>query len=74
MGVHYLQELVESGVISNSVTPVDLIKLAKNVTKGAGASLPPKKPITGNASQKLCLVVDGECCLNRLYGGFYSGE
>lgn len=67
MGVKFLHELVESGKVTNSVVPVDLIKLAKTYIK----SLPAQSRKPG--APKLCLVIDGECCLNRLYGGYFSG-
>lgn len=70
MGVKFLQELVDNdGVIPNSVVPVDLIKLAKNYVQ----SILPQQRKPG-VSPKFSLVVDGESCLNRLYGGFYAGK
>lgn len=43
--------------ISNAVEQVDLLKLAQARTK--------------KNEGPLKLVVDGECCLDRLYGGYY---
>lgn len=66
MGVKYLHDFIESNAVPNSVVDVDLIQLAAGVTKTTS-----KK--AGSPSPKLSLVVDGECCLNRLYGGYFSG-
>ncbi|XP_065201519.1 constitutive coactivator of PPAR-gamma-like protein 1 homolog isoform X3 [Planococcus citri] len=80
MGVKYLLDLLENRTIPNAVVEVDLLKVAKESVKNVAptampaSSRPPQKK--GDAaiatSNKFCLVVDGECCLNRLYGGFFS--
>ncbi len=70
MGVKFLQDLVESNnVFPDSTEAVDLIQLGINLTKNT----PAQSRKSGNAP-KLGLVVDGECCLNRLYGGYFSGK
>jgi hypothetical protein len=46
----------------NAVESVDLLKLAHNVRS------------RGNKTEQLKLAVDGECCLDRLYGGYFPGE
>lgn len=66
MGVKHLHDFIESNAVPNSVVDVDLIQLASVLTKNV-----PKK--AGSPGSKLSLVVDGECCLNRLYGGYFSG-
>lgn len=68
MGVKFLHDLFFNDKIvsnfPNNVVAVDLLHLAKMITKNS---------ISQRKTDKLSLVVDGECCLNRLYGGFYSG-
>lgn len=70
MGIQDLQTFIETQVSSASV-PVDLLKIARAV------AVQRRPPIRGKGvipPNKLCLVVDGECCLDRLYGGYFSGK
>lgn len=66
MGVKFLHDFIEANTKEEEI---DLIKIASAYVK----DLPhvQKKP---GVTQKFCLVIDGECCLNRLYGGYYSGK
>lgn len=66
MGVKFLHDFIEA---NTSEEEIDLIKIASTYIK----NLPhvQKKP---GVTQKFCLVIDGESCLNRLYGGYYSGK
>jgi hypothetical protein len=63
MGVQDLQEYVESSC-PEACKPVDLLKIAR----GLALSKAGKR----RGPTNLCLVVDGESCLDRLYGGYYS--
>ncbi|XP_043239958.1 constitutive coactivator of PPAR-gamma-like protein 1 homolog [Amphibalanus amphitrite] len=69
MGIQELQRYIEVHAPSACV-PVDLLKLARGVTLG--------QPRTPSARRRpppavqLCLVLDAESCLDRLYGGFFS--
>lgn len=61
MGLQSLQQLIESQFAGACVS-VDLLRIASSVTS----------PYQGRVA--LSLVVDAECCLDRLYGGYVSGE
>lgn len=63
MGIVDLQGFIEEHC-KNACKPVDLIKIAR----GLALSQAGKK----RGPNRLCLAVDGESCLDRLYGGFYS--
>lgn len=66
MGISDLQSMIESDpVLSKAgVSTVDIVKTAwtGRDKSGHGGSIP----------NRLALVMDGESCLDRLYGGFYS--
>lgn len=66
MGVHELQKFIEMHC-PNACVPVDLLKIAHSV----GIRRPVGRN-RGPLQTQLCLVVDGECCLDRLYGGYFS--
>lgn len=72
MGVQDLQSFLESSNLEGGAVSVDLLKIAKNVTQRNQLHNNNRKirPI-GN---KLKLVIDAECCLDRLYGGYFSGK
>lgn len=73
MGVEDLQVFLESGQIEGSVVNADLVKIARNsvnVNSSKSKHNHRKVPAVG----KLSLVLDAECCLNRLYGGYFSGN
>jgi hypothetical protein len=76
MGVQDLQSFLEGPQVTGGSVPVDLLRIARGLAqrqvrqqqrggKSGGSHHAP-----GN---KLSLVVDGECCLDRLYGGYFSG-
>ena len=60
-----LQTLIESDPVlcKAGVSTVDLVKTAWT---GGGGGLGSSTP------NRLALVLDGESCLDRLYGGYYS--
>lgn len=68
MGIQALQKFIEANCPSACV-PVDLLKIARTaaVRRVGGRGNP-----RNTAGNRLCLVVDGECCLDRLYGGYFS--
>lgn len=72
MGIQDLQAFLESTALEGGAVSVDLLKIARNVTQRQQPQHPARKirPI-GN---KLKLIVDAEDCLDRLYGGYFSGN
>uniref|UniRef100_T1INJ6 Constitutive coactivator of PPAR-gamma-like protein 1 n=1 Tax=Strigamia maritima TaxID=126957 RepID=T1INJ6_STRMM len=64
MGIQTLQKFIEINC-PGACVPVDLLKIARSVSVRRGGS-------NNRQKNKLSLVVDGECCLDRLYGGFFS--
>lgn len=70
MGIQDLQLFLESPNLEGGSVSVDLLKIARNVTQRQQPQYPNRKirPI-GN---KLKLIMDAECCLDRLYGGYFS--
>nr|XP_027232877.1 constitutive coactivator of PPAR-gamma-like protein 2 isoform X2 [Penaeus vannamei] len=69
MVIQDLQRFLESQV-PGACVPVDLLKIAKSVSIRRGNQR--NVPRGGYGQPPLTLVVDGECCLDRLYGGFFS--
>jgi len=69
MGIQDLQTFLESGAIPESCVGVDLVRIAKTVSQRLVKQAQKKG---GSPLTKFSLVVDGECCLDRLYGGFFS--
>uniref|UniRef100_A0A8D8L9J7 Constitutive coactivator of PPAR-gamma-like protein 1 homolog n=1 Tax=Cacopsylla melanoneura TaxID=428564 RepID=A0A8D8L9J7_9HEMI len=71
MGLQDLQTFIESGSIPGSCVAVDIVKIGRSFANKAR-----KAQKFGNAGGynhgELSLVLDAECCLDRLYGGFYS--
>lgn len=63
MGIKALQDFLEANCASACVS-VDLLKLSRGF-------LPKRRHKYGD-SNRFCLVVDAESCLDRLYGGFFS--
>lgn len=69
MGIQDLQTFLESSAIPESCVGVDLVRIARSVSQ----KLAKQNYKKGNNSlTKFSLVVDGECCLDRLYGGYFS--
>lgn len=66
MGVKFLHDFIEA---NSPGEEIDLIKIAANHV----ANLPDDQRKPG-VTPKFCLVIDGESCLNRLYGGYFSGK
>ncbi|KAK7086333.1 hypothetical protein SK128_018849 [Halocaridina rubra] len=70
MAIQDLQRFLESQV-PGACVPVDLLKIARSIAIRRGH--PRNMPRGGGYMHSpLTLVVDGECCLDRLYGGFFS--
>lgn len=73
MPLHDLQKYLEAH-IPGACLPVDLLKIAKSVGCRRYVPKGPNRSLHGPTNSLLTLVVDGECCLDRLYGGFFSGK
>lgn len=70
MGIQDLQTFLEGSQVEGSCVGVDLVRIARTQAQ-KWAKQVQKKPPNGNG--KFSLVVDAECCLDRLYGGYFSG-
>jgi hypothetical protein len=75
MGVQDLQSFLEGPQVAGGSVPVDLLRIARGVAQRQARQ---HRGVKNAGSQhtggnKLSLVVDGECCLDRLYGGYFSG-
>ncbi|XP_023290727.1 constitutive coactivator of PPAR-gamma-like protein 1 homolog isoform X2 [Orussus abietinus] len=69
MGIQDLQTFLDSNCVPGGSIPIDLLKLARNITqRQRNRIVKGQQHISG----KLRLVLDGECCLDRLYGGYFS--
>ncbi|KAK7793934.1 hypothetical protein R5R35_007700 [Gryllus longicercus] len=71
MGVQDLQSFLDGAQVSGSSVPVDLLRIARGIAQQQARQNHRNKG-SNSATNKLCLVVDGECCLDRLYGGYFS--
>ncbi|KAF7387471.1 hypothetical protein HZH68_013148 [Vespula germanica] len=70
MGIQDLQAFLDSNCIPGGSVSVDLLKIARTVTQRQRNRL--SKVLSPHSTTKLRLVLDGECCLDRLYGGYFS--
>lgn len=74
MGVQDLQTFLESSSVPGGTVNVELLKVARNVvSKHNGRNKKQKESLIGGP-HVFSLVVDAECCIDRLYGGYFSGE
>jgi len=64
-----LQAFVAAGHMEGVAETVDLSNAGRNLQNRAK----PGKPGKGHL-KTMNLIMDAECCLDRLYGGFFSGE
>ncbi|VVC24650.1 PIN domain-like [Cinara cedri] len=77
MGVDKLLEYLDSGKIEGSCINVNLTQLGHTVSQQLAKKMVIRK-INQNLNQiqvskaQFCLLVDAECCLDRLYGGYFS--
>ncbi|KAL1116810.1 hypothetical protein AAG570_005280 [Ranatra chinensis] len=69
MGIRDLQNFLESCQVEGSCVGVDLVRIARTAAQKWAKQIYKKGP---HGSAKFSLVVDAECCLDRLYGGFFS--
>ncbi|KAJ8666833.1 hypothetical protein QAD02_008495 [Eretmocerus hayati] len=70
MNVQALQLFLSGNLVPGAATPVDLLKIAK-----AFSHKQRNRPLVGKGSASKShfkLVLDAECCLDRLYGGYFS--
>lgn len=73
MGVQDLQTFLESPSVTGGTVSVELLKVARSVvTKQNGRNKKQKESLLGGPNL-FSLVVDAECCIDRLYGGYFSG-
>ncbi|KAG1664870.1 Constitutive coactivator of PPAR-gamma-like protein 2 [Nymphon striatum] len=68
MGIQSLKKYIEANCL-NACVPVDLLKIARGLAVGRRQGGSGTHRILDN---RLLLIIDGECCLDRLYGGYYS--
>lgn len=79
MGVDKLLEYLDSGKIEGSCINVNLTQLGHTMSQQLAKKMVIRK-VKQNLNQiqvnntQFCLLVDAECCLDRLYGGYYSGK
>ena len=72
MGIQDLQVFLDSNSVPGAAVPVDLLKIGRNASlRQRGRNVKGQSQV---AVPKLRLVLDVECCLHRLYGGYFSGE
>lgn len=71
MGIQDLQLFLDGNSVPGAAVPVDLLKIGRNITQRQRTRVGKGQP-QPIATPKLKLVVDGECCLDRLYGGYFS--
>lgn len=74
MGVQDLQTFLESSSVSGGTVNVELLKVARNVVSKQNGRNKKQKESLLAGPQMFSLVVDAECCIDRLYGGYFSGE
>lgn len=72
MGIQDLQAFLEAITEGGSVS-VDLLRIAKNSAQRPN-QINNRNKNRFNVGNKLKLVLDAECCLDRLYGGYFSGR
>ncbi|XP_014260840.1 constitutive coactivator of PPAR-gamma-like protein 1 [Cimex lectularius] len=68
MGIQDLQVFLEGSHIEGSCVGVDLVRIARS----QAAKWLVKNPQKKGQNIKFSIVVDAECCLDRLYGGYFS--
>lgn len=74
MGIRDLQVFLDSNNVPGASVPIDLLKYVRSLSQR-----PRNRVVKGQLQQppsmaKMRLVVDAECCLDRLYGGYFSGK
>ncbi|XP_011495096.1 PREDICTED: constitutive coactivator of PPAR-gamma-like protein 1 homolog [Ceratosolen solmsi marchali] len=70
MSIQALQVFMDGNSVPGVSVPVDLLKVARSIPKSRTRNNKGQPQTPSNA--KLRLVLDGECCLDRLYGGYFS--
>lgn len=74
MGVDKLLDYLDSGKIEGSCVNVNLTQLGHTVSQQLSKKMVIRKVQMPVSKAQFCLLVDAECCLDRLYGGYYSGN
>ncbi|KAG7214073.1 hypothetical protein KM043_001438 [Ampulex compressa] len=70
MGIQDLQVFLDGNFVQGGSMPVDLLKIARTITQRQRIRIGKLPQL--HSSAKLRLVLDGECCLDRLYAGYFS--
>lgn len=74
MGIQDLQVFLESNTVEGGSVSVDLLRIARNSAQRQNQLNNRNNKNRFNVGNKLKLVLDAECCLDRLYGGYFSGK
>ncbi|XP_057319789.1 constitutive coactivator of PPAR-gamma-like protein 1 homolog isoform X2 [Microplitis mediator] len=69
MGIQDFQTFLDSNCVAGGAVTVDLLKIARQVIQRQRNRLNKAQSLQ---SPLLRLVLDAECCLDRLYGGYFS--
>uniref|UniRef100_A0A1B6BZX8 Constitutive coactivator of PPAR-gamma-like protein 1 homolog n=1 Tax=Clastoptera arizonana TaxID=38151 RepID=A0A1B6BZX8_9HEMI len=69
MGIQDLQSFLEGGSVPESCVGVDLVRISRSISTRLSKQ---SQKRGSNTLSKFSVVVDGECCLDRLYGGYFS--
>ncbi|XP_032680714.1 constitutive coactivator of PPAR-gamma-like protein 1 homolog [Odontomachus brunneus] len=70
MGIQDLQAFLDGNCVQGSTVMVDLLKTGRLVGQRQRGRVIKGQQLSNTT--KLRLVLDGECCLDRLYGGYFS--
>lgn len=70
MGIQDFQTFLDSNCVPSGAVSVDLLKIARQVVQRQRNRSNKNQLL--HSSSLLRLVLDGECCLDRLYGGYFS--
>lgn len=70
MGIQDFQTFLDSNCVPGGAVTVDLLKIARQVIQRQRNRL---NKAQSSHPPLLRLVLDAECCLDRLYGGYFSG-
>lgn len=74
MGVQDLQAFLESLSVPGGTVSVELLKVARSVVSKQNSRNKKQRESLIGGPHLFSLVVDAECCIDRLYGGFFSGR
>lgn len=72
MGIQDLRTFFDGNCVQGGTVAVDLLKIARLVAQRQRNRVMKGQQLSNTT--KLRLVLDGECCLDRLYAGYFSGD